>query len=70
MEPKKIHNNPGLLHAATSPWAQARPWAAGAGGRLLLCCYYTPCTGYWSWLLHAAFIYQFIMVHVLLINEY
>jgi hypothetical protein len=26
--------------------------------------------GCWSWLLHAVFIYQFIMTHVLLINEY
>jgi hypothetical protein len=26
--------------------------------------------GCWSWLLHAIFIYQFIMTHVLLINEY
>jgi hypothetical protein len=43
MEPKKIHNNPGLLHADTSPWAQTRPRAAGASGRLLQCCYYTPC---------------------------
>jgi hypothetical protein len=69
MEPK-IHNNPGfvacwllLLHQDTCTTTGYCCWWQAAATIHHV-------TGCWSWLLHAVFIYQFIVTHALLINEY
>jgi hypothetical protein len=71
----KIHINSGLLHASCCMLLLHRGHRHDHGLLVLAagCCSAATIhhvTGCWSWLLHVVLIYQFIMAHVLLINEY
>jgi hypothetical protein len=70
MEPKKYTTILVLLHVGCCYFTMDTCMTTG------YCCWRQAAatihhvTGCWSWLLHVVFIYQFIMTHVLLINEY